>query len=251
MLEQIALAAVGIYLAPTIFMNTIGPFIIWKTQKIPAIVSFNGVNEDEFLSNRNEDFLNYDNSLKLQGFEYIGSSTLDGSHTNTYFSLYTNDNLSLAATVVTITSAVQGVKELTYIELSQLYADGTMLDVSNSHTPGAYPKLDLKIAVQYPEINEVSELIRIISILKEKLKNTANPISYKKNLVFKPVEDFLKRESDELVTKGVCKNSIDANGKRSLTLKGAIILTYKSVKPGKQIVAYLNGRKARALLKSA
>ncbi len=229
-------------------MNVIGPFIIKKVQKLPARISFNKHNEDEFLLSRDEEYHYLNDKIKKLGFEYIGSSFMEDSHTQTNFSLYSNESDLTCAMVV---SMVSNVKSITYIEYSQTYSDGSMLDVSNADQVSAYPKMDLKIAARYPETSDPEQLYNIFNKLKKSIKNSSSPIPYDKATGFEMVEDFMAKESDVLVSKGYCNDEIDGEGKRSLTFKGACILTWKSAFPGKNILNIVNLAYAKKLLKNA
>ncbi len=239
---------IGVIFVPLILMNVIGPFVIKKVQKLPARISFNKHDEEEFLLNRDEEFHSLNGQIRNLGFEYIGSSFMEDSHIQTNFSLYSNENELTCAMVVSIVSKV---KSITYVEYSQAYSDGSMLDVSNSDQVSPYPKMDLKLAVRYPEITDPEQLYIVFNKLKKSLNNSSSPIPYDKETGFKMVEEFMAKESNVLVSKGYCKDEIDENGQRSLTFKGACVLTWKSVIPGKSILNKLNLAYARKILKNA
>ncbi len=76
-------------------------------------------------------------------------------------------------------------------------------------------------------------------------------VDYDLSRGFGEVEDFLKKESDALLQKGIVNRDIDEEGKRKLTLLGAIALTYRAVPPGKNIWGYIAEQRARRALKSA
>lgn len=232
----------------TLIMNTIGPFIIWKTQKLPAVVEFENIDGDLFMSERSEEFKTLANSLESLGFDPIGSSVLRDTDADTFFRLYWSANSRTAATCVCGKNALG---EVNYIEFSQKYSDGSMLDVSNNPVPEAYPKLDLKISYRYPSISSAAELFRAFNKLKSSLVQPLTPIDYDIENGFGDIEVFMKRESDALARKGISRPEIDNEGKRSLTLYGAIFLTYRSVPPGKNILNYITERQARKALNRA
>lgn len=238
----------GIIFVPILLLNLLGPLLIMKTQRLPARVRFKEHDEQEFLSTRDEEFNSLDRSIRGLGFEYIGSSFMEDSHTQTNFSLYSNEKELTCATVV---SMVSNVKSITYVEFSQAFADGSMLDISNADQVNPYPKTSIKEAVRYPEIKDPEELLKVFQRVKRLLKNSSSPVPYDKETGFKMVEEFMAMESDDLVKKGYCKDEIDKEGKRPLTLKGACLITWKSVFPGNKIMNWLNGSYARKLLKNA
>lgn len=245
MLETITIIIVCLVLGIPIFMNTVGPFIVWKTQKLPAIVKFNSVDDGEFIKGRNSEFIGYDKSLKELGFKVIGSSLLQDSQTDSYFRLYWNSEMKVSAMAVTMKSNVE---DMTYIELTQKYIDGSVLDVSNSPRPEAYPKLEFKHAYRFPEKLSSRDLLNAHSKLRENLLKRKVPVDYEIARGFGEVEDFINRESEALLQKGIVKPDIDPQGKRRLTLYGAILLTYKAVPPGKNIWGFITERQAKKAL---
>lgn len=230
-----------------VFMNTVGPFIVWKTQRLPANVKFQPIDDNEFMEGRNSEFVYYDKSIKELGFDIVGSSLLQDSHTDSHFRLYWNKELKVAAMAVTAKSKIE---EVTYIEFTQLYGDGSVLDVSNSPRPEAYPRLEFKHAYRYPDKKAPCDLLEAHKKLKEGIKITAAIVDYDLSRGFGEVEDWLKKESDALLEKGIVKPEIDEEGKRRLTLLGAIALTYRAVPPGKNIWAFVTEQRAKKALKS-
>lgn len=49
MLETVLIVILLFIVGVPIFINAIGPFIVWKTQKVPAIVKFQALEDDESL----------------------------------------------------------------------------------------------------------------------------------------------------------------------------------------------------------
>lgn len=245
MIEFIIIAIAVYFLWNPVFMNTVGPFIIWKTQKIPTITKFIELGDAEFISERDERFRGYDLELKRLGFGAIGSSMLEDSHTISHFRLYWQPDIQVAAMVVTMKSNVE---EFTYLEFTQEYEDGSVLDVNNSPQPEAYPKLNFKRMYRLPNTKSTEDLLKAHAKLKSMLAPTAIPIDFDIELGFSVIEAHLKRESDTLVDMGLLRSNIDDDGKRALTFKGAIAMTYRSVNPGKKIWGRLNEKRAQGLL---
>ncbi len=237
----------GIIFIPVALLNLLGPLFVKKVQKLPARIRFTAHDENEFLLNREEEFNQLDSEIKNIGFEYIGSSYMKDTNAETNFSLYTNETDMTCALVVSIVSSV---KTITYVEFSQLYEDGSMLDVFNATQVSPFPDMDVKIALRYPDIKSPKELYNIFLRIKNYLKNTALPMAYDKSKGFKHIEDFMARESDELVKRGYCYNEIDSDGKRSLTWKGAYLLTWRSVFPGNRIRDFIDRSYAARVLRN-
>lgn len=248
MIETILVVVLLIIVGIPVFINIIGPFIIWKTQKLPAIVKFQALEDDQFLENRNEGFKAYDQSLEKLGFSSVGSSLLKDSNTDSYFRLYWHKDIKVAAMVVTMQSKAE---EITCLDITQKYMDESFLGVSNSKTPEAYPKLDIKLSYRFPKITNADELLKVHTRLKARYKSDLEPLDYDVSKGFRDVELFFKKESDALLGIGLTKKEIDTEGKRSLTLQGAMALTYRAIPPGKNIWAYITEKRAEAALKDA
>jgi len=148
-----------------------------------------------------------------------------------------------------VVSMASKVKSITYVEFTQVYSDGSMLDISNANQVSPYPQTDFKISLRYPEVQDPKNLYDILKKVKNSLKTSFKPIAYDKMTGFKMIEDFMAKESDDLVRKGYCKEAIDDEGKRSLTLKGAYLITWKSIFPGSIFMNWSNASYARKLLK--
>ncbi len=49
MLETMLIVILLLIVGVPIFINIIGPFIVWRTQKVPAIVKYQALEDDESL----------------------------------------------------------------------------------------------------------------------------------------------------------------------------------------------------------
>lgn len=247
MVEFFVILAVALIFWNPIVMNTIGPFIVLKKQKIQTNVEFVAVDESSFIEDRNEQFKEYDSELHELKFVSIGSSILLDSHSESHFRLYWNAEIKMAAMVVSMKSNVE---DITFIEFIQLYSDGTLLSVNNSKQLPAYPEFDFKKAIRFPKEQSPRALLKYHDAIKKNLKNDTVAVDYQIANGFKGIEDHLKRESDELLKKGLVKETVDDNGKRSLTLFGAYAMTMRLVSPWKNILSYMEEKKRKKLLGS-
>lgn len=228
-----------------IIMNILGPLIIWKTQKLPAIVQFHKIEDGEFIGDMNEQYKKLNDSLLSLGFLVVGSSVLPDSNSKTFFRLFWNDDTKVCAICVCGRSALG---DVSYVEFSQRYSDGSVLDVSNNPVAGVYPKSDKKIAYRYPSIVDAEELLSAFNKLRFKKEKSHSFVDYDIDRGFSDIEEYMKRESNELVKKGIIKPEIDEDGKRSLTPYGAIYITYRAISPGKDILGYFQEKMAKKVL---
>lgn len=234
-----------VLLVPLLAINVIGPLLVLRTQRIPARVRFSDTDHDGFLAKRGDVFKRLDEQLQALNFVHVGSSALPSSHTVSHFSLYVHPQDQAAAMLVTMSS---GKRRVTYAEFTQLYADGSLLDVHNAPTLSSYPTMPCRLGVRMTDVNSLKLLFGTLQRLRDRLSNSAPAIPYPSDQGFRPIEAFIARESDELVQLGYCKPEIDSQGRRALTLKGALFLTWKNALPGKWIFDLLEQRHTRLLL---
>ncbi len=248
MIIDTMLAIILVVISTALLVQLVGPLFILKTHKLPAKIEFEPIDEDKFLSTRSELFLTLDKEIKSIGFEHIESSSMPEAHSKMYFSMYSLEKEKITASLITIKDAA---KEQTYVEFSQLYSDGTMLDVSNINIAPIYPKMAIKISVKYPKINRPKDLYEVMKKIKSYVKNITPPIPCDKSNGLDSMTKFFAMESDELVHSGYCHKEIDSNGMRTLTLKGAYLMTWRSIFPGNIIQKAITSGFSKRLLKEA
>ncbi len=230
----------------TVIMNIFGPFITWKTQKWATNVKFEAIENEDFLSNRSEKYKILSKSIEDLGFSCIGSSVLNNEGGDIFFRLYWDSNSKIAAMCVSATSPIE---EVVYMGFSQKYSDGSIMNISNNPFVEVCPKTEIKSSYRFPSVSDAKELLDIFNQIKRKYSSEV--VDFDTSSAFKEMEHFTKLESDELVSKGILKPEIDDEGKRALTLYGAICLTYRAISPGRNIFGYLSERESKKMLSSA
>lgn len=243
MITDVILIVGGVLL----LLNLLAPLFVWRSQTIPARVRLEAVSEPGFVAARCARFRELDARLLAMGGEYIGSSTLTVGTATTHFSVYLLDGGLTFGTLVSITGAAE---EVVYTDFSRLYEDGSILDVNNAPVVSAYPDMKIKIMARLPKIQEPAALHAAFLQLAGTLQNSAAPANARDLDCFSAIRDFIERESDELVRRGYCHADIDVSGSRSLTLKGAYLMTWGQLAPGNWIRKALDARYARRLLQA-
>jgi len=231
--------------AAPLFQNLVGPFLIWRLQRIPTLVRFPSISEAAFAENMSAEAVLYERALLALGFVKLDSSSLLNTHATSFFRLYWNAEIELAAMVVIAKTAR---KTLCYLEFSQKYEDGSELDVSNATRPGAYPVLGHRLAYRFPRLLAAEELLDAHTRLRRKHKPDARPVRFEPGRGLRFLEQGMRDESEALLRLGLVEPEIGDDGKRALTLRGAIALTYRAVPPGLHIWNYLTRRRAERAL---
>jgi len=225
----------------------VGPILIFKLQKMPETIKFKLLESDDFLLQRTTTFTVLHEKIISNKFEYIGSSEIIQSNSNMYFSIYNNFESKLACTLSTISS---GEQETTQIEFSQMYNDGSIVNVNNNPIFEIYPSNNKKLCFRFPDVNDFEELLNIAMKLHSYSKTDSNKITYPKGKEFSTIESFLTDEQNLLVNIGwVLPEAI--NNERQLTAKGAMLMAWKLCWP---IKLWFNRRdisKSRKALENA
>jgi len=248
LIETILQVAIVLAIGFPVALNLIGPLIVWKTQKIPADTRFNDIDDGVIMEEATPLFFQFHHSITDIGFRSLGASTVSDSLSTTYFRLYWHHDLRVAATVVMLKNKVE---EISYMEFTERFNDGSVLDVSNSPQHDPFPRFDFKAVFRFPETVEARELLRAHLKVKQLLKKDLQAQQFDLSNGFREIEAYIRKESDALVEKGVLRPEIDADGKRAPTLFGAFFLTWRSIFPGKNLLTWITARRSRKILRQA
>ncbi len=239
------LVPLGIFLASQFLL---GPVLVYLNQKLPARYKFTLLASEPFLKERGDVFRELHAQIQDAGFRYVGSSELNMSHSSLYFSIYYSEERKLTCTLMTAHAAHQG--PVTQIEFTQMYEDGTLFGVNNNGVFGVYPKWDVKEGYRFPHINDCSELLSITEKLIGQYKSNCVPKPLVSGHEFQTIEDHLNEEVQHLIDTGWVSPT-PFEGEYRLTIKGAILMTWKMCWPIKGIINRMDVNRSIAALKGA
>lgn len=247
-MQSLLLIALGLALAPVLLMNLLGPLVIRRTQTLPGRVHFEPIEPETFFADRDAGFRRHDEAVRALGFSFLGASHMTDDKTDTWFALYAHPGDHACAMVV---SLVNPLKRATYVEFTQVYDDGSVLNVNDGPVPSPYPRWDRKLVARFRDVHEAGELHARFLCIRAGIANSACPVPLEPARAFEAVERHLADESDHLVAQGYCLPAIGPGGRRALTLKGACLLTWRSIFPGKRLLEARDRREAARLLARA
>ena len=141
-----------------LFQYLIGPVLIWLVQKMPSEYKFRPTEHENFIEQRSQTFVDLHNQITSSSFRYVGSFDLEDSHSQVYFSIYYNDKLKLCCT---LSSAYSQPSNTTQIEFTQLFSDGTLVNINNNPLFNVYPDWEVKTCYRFPNINSFQSLLYI------------------------------------------------------------------------------------------
>ncbi len=225
------------------FMYLAGPLLVWRLQRSPASFHFSRIDDPDFLEKRTAEFQAMHAALQSLGFSYAGSSSMAMSHSQTFFSLYRDNNGMLASLV----TAKGGSRELTYTEFTQHHADDSVTNVSNLAFIGVFPPSRHKRSFRFPHIHDLKELLEAARSITRHLPVESSPRPFPVGKEFPAIEKFLLREANELVEKGWYAAGV-VEGYRRLTLKGACLMTWRLLWPARPLINHAEKKQARQAL---
>lgn len=245
---QALLIALGLLLAPVLLMNLLGPLVVWRSQTLPGRVRFEPIEPETFFAERDDEFRGHDQAMRALGFVFLGASHLTDDKTDTWFALYAHPGDQACAMVV---SLVNPLKRATYVEFTQLYDDGSVLNVNDGPVPSPYPRWHRKLVARFSDVHAPGELHARFRRIRAGIANSSPPVTLAPDRAFEAVARHLAEESDHLVARGYCQPALGPDGRRALTPKGACLLTWRSIFPGKRLLEARDRREAASLLARA
>jgi hypothetical protein len=226
-----ALSAFLIYFG---FHAILGPLMVWRLQRLPESYSFRLLDSDTFLVERSAAYRSLHAEIQHKSFEYIGSSELLCGNASMFFGVYHHHGDNLVCSLVTVKS---GLVHSTHIEFTKVYADGSVLDVSNAAILSVFPGSAMKLAFRFPWINDFDRLLETSRLLIDRYQNSATEASLAQGDEFAEIEGFMNRELAELIERGWVSPLVHS-GEHRLTFKGAVLMTWKLIFPIKQILDF-------------
>lgn len=222
----------------------VGPILVWRSQKFPQAYRFDELGPRKMEAESSIAYKKLHQKIIATGFEYIGSSELKMSQSKTLFSLFYNAETTLSCTLSSVFSQPAS---STQVEFTQMYEDGSLTNVNNNPLFHIYPKWDKKTVYRFPKLNSISGLLKAANTLRGKTE-TAKRAGYEKDRMFEIVEKHLNKELDRLVELEWVSSRVEG-GERSLTIKGAILMTWQLCWPVKVILGTLDERRSVKALK--
>ncbi len=212
-----------IALALTALPYVVGPPLVWLSQTMPEAYRFALLDTEAFLAERSDTFLALHKQISASGFHYIGSSELAMSHSSMAFSIYFNPESLLCCT---LSSAYSEPMNTTQIEFTQLFEDGSVVNINNNPLFNIYPDWDKKIGYRFPQVNDFDQLLSIASALIAAHQTTSSKSGLEQGREFAVIEQHLNSEMQRLIDTGYVSPTVH-QGKRRLTIKGALLFTWK------------------------
>jgi len=225
----------------------LGPIMVYRNQRMPDRYSFSLLEGEGFLSDRGLAFSSLHYQVQQQGFRYAGSSELKLSHSVIYFSVYYSERRKLCCSLMA--AHATHCEPLTSVEFTQMYSDGTLLNVNNTAVFGVYPEWEKKVAYRFPHVSDLVELLDVAERIIKTRNSKAEPVAMVDGKEFEAVESHLNEELDRLIKLGWVSSRL-FGGERRLTMKGAVLMTWKMCWPIKFILNQRDVRRSMKVLKN-
>ncbi|MCP4401511.1 MAG: hypothetical protein GY801_29965 [bacterium] len=226
----------------------LGPIMVYFNQKLPIKYRFNILDSETFLKERGSMFRALHEQILSSGFRYVDSSELKMSHSALYFSIYYSEELKLTCTLMTAHATHNA--PFTQIEFTQIYDNGTLFGVNNNAVFGAYPKWSIKDGYRFPSINDFNKLLIITHKLISRYKSDCSPVALEPGSEFQTIENHLNDEVQHLIKIGWVSPKQHGQSYH-LTIKGAVIMTWKMCWPIKGFLNNADVKRSETALRNA
>lgn len=211
----------------------IGPIVVLLTYRAPDPITLPIIDWETFANAQPPRFAAAHAAMLDLGFAPIAATGLRGVAEGLY---------ELAGD--TCSGSLMIAKSMTIFEFAQQYEDGSILCLTNSPLPSAYPRWTKKIYYRMPRVSSAKELFDAFTRLRNtQASATAARIPAAKRIANS--EAFYRVETAHLVDVGILSRSLGSNGRRT-TLWGACFMTWRLAWPSKAILNLLDQRRAQA-----
>ena len=201
-----------------------GPLIIYFSQRLPEKYEFKLIDSHTFLSNCSEVYLEIHEKLESLGFNYAGSSVLELNRVTMNFSIYTKKDEDLLCTLSSSITAHPKFNTV-QLEFTNLFLDGSALNINNNPLPDTFSKNKMKTTFRFPNVNDVDGLLSRFRKIASSDNLGKAPLAIPEGKEFQKFEAFLNRELKWLIETGWVSQKV-VNSNRSLTVKGALLMTW-------------------------
>jgi hypothetical protein len=117
------------------------------------------------------------------------------SDSSMYFSIYDATDSTLCCA---LSSAYSQPSNTTQIEFTQLFEDGSIINVNNNPLFDIYPKWDKKSSYRFPNANSFDELFTVAKTIVDNMGRSAK-LGLQKGNEFSSIEEHLTDELQRLV----------------------------------------------------
>jgi len=223
------LVFVGFYL--------LGTLLVYFKVSQPARYAFDMLPTPTMDVITKQEFKDYVNAIEMLGFDLVANLYSENPATNTrhIISLLYNRSVGDQAIASEISASNNGtaVKSTLYIEFVSEFTDGREICTNNSKTLGVFAPVPEKPIYQFPEIKNAASLYSIHSALARDLNAYKSPLPLEGNEVSTLV-DGIERSLVRQTKTGYMYLD-DSSQTYRPTLKGAAIMTFKSLWPASTI----------------
>ncbi len=233
-----------VVLGVIVVQHVLGPILVWRSERVPAPYEFPPMEVSTFLHQQTPEVQAALAQLEALGFVPAAASALEKSNVKAGF-LLLQHGTELASAMLVIASHAKG--SIHYAEFTQIFTDGTMLDVFSSPTASIYPTDTKTLKYRFPGM-PISELYGAFTKINARLQQHKTPT---RTLEIGGELTDLARKMDlelaGLVKRGYYTPSADRS-QYQLTLKGACLFTWRLVWPWKPLLNYIELAWARRAL---
>ncbi len=237
-------AVLFLILTQIALQHLLGPYLVWKTERVPVSHDFPPQDVNTFLGEQMPVVREAVAELGTLEFVPAAVSVLEKTNSKASFLVLQHNTEPISAMLV-IASHAKG--SLFYTEFTQRYSDDTVLDVMNSPMPSLYPADQAKQVYRFPGM-QIPELLNAIKKLRSRLLPHKTPIrSLGIGSELTDLARWMDLEVASLIERGYYRRAANGDQNR-LSLKGACLFTWKMAWPWKPLRNVIEVARARRAL---
>jgi hypothetical protein len=221
--------------------HLLGPYLVWKSERVPVKYQFPPVEVSAFLSQQAPAVR--DTAARLEGLGFVpcASSTLSRSNVQAAFLLLRHRTEPCSAMLVVFSHARGSIH---YTEFNQRFSDGSVLDVMSCPTPSVYPAHPKKMLCRFPGMPE-TELHAAFDRIRCRVAQKKSPVpTLEPGQELADLARWMDLEVADLIERGYYHRT-EHDDHHRVTPKGACLFTLRLVWPWKPLLTYLELSRAR------
>lgn len=209
----------------------IGPFLVKFAGGAPERYRLPKLDWHELVSTLGEPFRQHHQQLTDFGFTAAAATRIPNVSAVIY--VHASDGSM---------SELRHTKSFVSVCFIQCYEGETRLLVGNTPMASVYPRWDKELSFGFSNCRDIAALFERFKCLRSKMSSRL-PVAVSAGDALQSTEDYLNAQLDYLIEKGYYA-APNAHGKRPLTIKGAVLMTWRLAWPSKMFRMYLARRRA-------
>lgn len=220
---------------------------VWRLQRFPAAYNLQPADLATAVEAYIQKAPGVIEAMATIGFAPFAASAITNKYAQVSFILLRNpDDLSVAS----VTFASNAKSSFSSIEFTQLFADGTGLDVNSNPMVRMFPRNARKPGYRFPAMSTLELHAAFVKLRAGLLQSKSPVLSLDTQDPVAALSRRLDEETARLIDRGYFHRAVE-EGMHRLTVKGALSFTVKLTSPWSEMINLAERAKAHRALEAA